>query len=179
MTDLETLLERLRDAAVDHAAAQSPDRVPVRSWPPAVESGARRALIDAWAGDRSTAVARFLVPDPDEFVDLAFLSLLGRPADPVGRSHYLGRLQQGIPRFGSHHSQHRPKVSPSGSAAWPPGFVLCSGDSRFPGDVRRATRSDAASRGPAPKNLGSATVAWRLAVAIDERERYVIGELPR
>ncbi len=35
---------------------------------------------------------------PEHFVDLAYLVLLGRPADPEGRAYYIARLADGAPR---------------------------------------------------------------------------------
>jgi O-antigen chain-terminating methyltransferase len=99
MTDIDKLLERLRAAAAEHVSPQAPTSVTVRSWPPAADVGARRALIDAWTSSRPAGLGPFLVPDSAGFVDLAYAACLGRRADPAGRSHYLRRLQQGAPRL--------------------------------------------------------------------------------
>jgi O-antigen chain-terminating methyltransferase len=177
MTDLDTLVARLRAAAADHASTQLPGQVTVRSWPPVAGGGARRALRDAWASARSTDLRPFLVSDPEDFVELAFLSCLGRPADPGGRGHYLGRLQQGTPRLevlaqlaGSPES-----LAYRGAPAWPLWLRPLLWSLRLPAaGARRATRGvlrrierrmGRRARGDAPG------LVWRLAAQVDDQDR--------
>ena len=182
MTDLDSLLERLRAAAVDHAPPPMPGAVAVRPWLPAVDAGARRALLDAWAADSSWEFKQFLVPDPDGFVELAFLSCLGRPADPAGRGHYLGRLQQGLPRL---EVLAQLAASPEsgkfrGRPPWPLWLYPLLWALRLrTAVVRRGIR--AALRrleGQLGKRVrrGNLGHLWRLAAAIDERNRFEQGE---
>jgi len=183
MTDLDTLLDRLRTAAAEHASPHVPDLVPVRSWPPATESGARKALQDAWASARSYEVEPFLVTDLDAFVELAFVACLGRPADPVGRSHYLGRLRAGIPRLevlaelaGSPESANYRSKPP-----WPLWLRPITWGLRLPSALlRRATRVGLRRiEGVLGRRARRAPVglAWSLARAVDERDRFRESEV--
>ena len=182
MTDLDSLLERLRAAAVDHAPPQMPGAAAVRPWLPAVDAGARRALLDAWAADRSRGFKQFLVPDPDGFVELAFLSCLGRPADPAGRGHYLGRLQQGLPRL---EVLAQLAASPEsgtfrGKPPWPLWLRPLLWALRLrTAVVRRGTRAALRrieSRLGKRVRRGTLGLLWRLAAAIDDRNRFEQGE---
>lgn len=178
MTGLDTLLDRLRTAAAEHASPHVPELVPVRSWPPATESGARKALQDAWVSARSSEVGPFLVTDLDAFVDLAFMACLGRPADPVGRGHYLGRLRAGVPRLevlaelaGSPESARY-----RGKPPWPLWFRPITWGLRLPSAfLRRATRvalrriEGALGRRARRTTTG---LVWSLAGTIDERDRF-------
>ena len=182
MTDIDTLLERLRAAAVDHAPPQIPGAALARRWLSALDAGARRALLDAWASDRSWEFKQFLVPDPDDFVELAFMSCLGRPADAAGRSHYLGRLQQGLPRLEvlAQLASSAESEKFRGKPPWPLWLrpLLWALRVRIP-VVRRGTR--AALRrleGRLGKRArrGTLGLVWRLAGAIDDRDRIQQGE---
>ena len=182
MTDIDTLLERLRAAAVDHAPPQMPGAAAVRPWLPAVDAGARRVLLDAWASDRSWEFKRFLVPDPDGFVELAFLSCLGRPADPAGRGHYLGRLQQGLPRL---EVLAQLAASPEsgtfrGKPPWPLWLRPLLWALRLrTAVVRRGTRAALRrieSRLGKRVRRGTLGLLWQLAAAIDDRNRFEQGE---
>ena len=183
MTDIDTLLDRLRAAAAEHASSQVPERVAVRHWPPTAPSGARQALLDAWATSRSASVEPFLVMDTEAFVELAFLTWVGRAADPVGRGHYLGRLQQGTPRLevlaqlaGSPES-----VMYRGKAQWPLWLRPLLWGLRLPSAfARRGTRAllrRIEGRLGRRARGGGPGLIWRLAGTIDERDRLRQGDI--
>ena len=183
MTDIDALLERLRIAAVDHAPAQAPGPISVRSWPPAVDAGARRALLEAWAPACTSGLKHYLVQEPEDFIELAFLSCLGRSADPVGRGHYLGRLQQRVPRLevlaqlaGSPES-----VKYRGKPRWPLWFHPLLWGLRLPSTLARRGTREALRRIEgrlARRALRSAQgLIWRLARTMDERDRFLSQDL--
>jgi len=183
MTDIDTLLVRLRSAAAEHASPQVADRIPVRSWPPVVGRGARQALLDAWALVRSSRLGQFLVMDSADFIELAFLSCLGRSPDPVGQGHYLGRLQQGVPRLevlaqlaGSQES-----VEYRGKPTWPYWFHPLLWGLRLPSAfVRRTTRAilrRIENRVGSRARAASSGLMWRLAGTIDEMHRSHQGDM--
>jgi SAM-dependent methyltransferase len=99
--DLHTLLARLRDASAAHTDPRLPVDVPARAWvaTPATPSTSN-PLQSALLGGPATvgSLAPFLVIDDDSFVHLAYLRLLGRPADPEGRNFMLQRLGLRTPR---------------------------------------------------------------------------------
>ena len=98
MAEIDTILERLRAAAAQHASPLHPETVAVRPWPSTAEAAIRDVLIDALTLDQSPALGQFLGIDTDDFIDLAFRTYLGRAADPAGRAHYQRAMQQGMPR---------------------------------------------------------------------------------
>ena len=177
MIDIDTLLDRLRTAAAEHVSPQLAAEVPVRSWPPATAGAARQAMLDAWAVARGASFERFLATDSGDFVELAFRTYLGRAPDPVGRAHYLGRQQQGVPRLeilaelaGSQES-----VAYRGRPDWPLWFRPLLRGLRFPaafgrrvarGVLRRIER-----RLGARAESGSLGLMWRLAETIDATNR--------
>ena len=183
MTDIDTLLARLRAAAVEHATAHTPVPVPVRTWFPAADSGARRTLLDAWSSVRPTKLGPFLVPEAEDFIDLAFLSCLGRPADPVGRGHYLGRVQQGIPRLEvlAEMAASPESIKFRGKPKWPLWLRPFLWALQLPAAVaRRGTR--AALRRIEHRFVnhvrgGVLGLLWRLAGDIDDRDRSRQGVL--
>lgn len=99
--DLHTLLARLREASAAHTDPRLPVDVPARAWvaAPATPSTSN-PLQSALLGGPATvgSLAPFLVVDDDSFVHLAYLRLLGRPADPEGRNFMLQRLGLRTPR---------------------------------------------------------------------------------
>ena len=182
MTDIDTLLERLRAAAVDHTPPQMPGAPAVRRWSPAVETGARRAILDAWASDRAVGLKQFLVPDSDDFVELAFLYCLGRSADVSGHRHYLGRLMQGVPRLevlaqlaaSAESEQFR------GPPAWPFWLRPLLWALRVPLPVvprlaRAALRRFEGWLGRRVRR-GNPGLLWLLAGTIDDHDRFEQGE---
>jgi SAM-dependent methyltransferase len=177
MTDIDALLERLRAAAVEHGATRGPDQVPVRRWTSEASGGARRAVLDAWCADRPMALQPFLVPDAEGFVDLGFQSCLGRPPDPAARRHYLGRIQQGMPRLEvlAQLAGSPEAVKYRGEAAWPLHLRPLVWALRLPTTfARRATRALLRRLERRLGNRlrgGALDIAWRLAGAIDERDR--------
>jgi len=182
MTDIETLLERLRSAAVDHAAPDTPVQVPVRRWSTGTDAGARRAIMDGWASIRPWNFRHFLVPGSDDFVEFAFLACVGRPADPVARGHYLGRLQQGMPRLevlaqlgGSPEC-----VKFRGEPPWPLWLRPALWALRVPTDLGRRVVRGVLRRieGRLGKRVRAGAVGdlWRVAGAFDDRDSVRQGE---
>jgi O-antigen chain-terminating methyltransferase len=176
-TDLDTLLDKLRKAAAEHAADDVPDRVQVNRWPRGELTGAASTLCEAWATTRPRGLAHFLVPNDEDFLELAFRSCLGRPADPGGRSHYRGKLQQRTPRL-----EVLAQLSASAEAStfggaprlplWVRPMLRGIG---FPASfVRRGSRAllrRVESRLAVRARRGPVASIWRLADAIDQRDR--------
>lgn len=99
--DLHTLLARLREASAAHTDPRLPGEVPARAWVAAPTTSAEsNPLQRALLGGPATvgSLTPFLVVDDDSFVQLAYLRLLGRPADPEGRAFLLQRLGLRTPR---------------------------------------------------------------------------------
>ncbi|AVO48655.1 hypothetical protein C6568_04780 [Melaminivora suipulveris] len=99
--DLDTLLQRLREAAGDHAepvAGEGCAPVRARPWAPPGARAAAPAL--PWGLlARAGAWRPYLLTDPEEFVQLAYHRLLGREPDSGGAAHWAQRLSQHAPRF--------------------------------------------------------------------------------
>jgi O-antigen chain-terminating methyltransferase len=134
-------------------------------------------LLDAWALVRSSSLGQFLVMDSADFIELAFLSCLGRSPDPIGQGHYLGRLQQGVPRLevlaqlaGSQES-----VEYRGKPTWPFWLRPLLWGLRVPSAfVRRGTRAvlrRIENRVGNRARGASCGLTWRLAGTIDEMHR--------
>ncbi len=177
MTDIDTLLDRLRAAAADHATSQVPEQVAVRHWPPTAPSGARQAVLDTWATSRSSSTGPFLALDAADFIELAFLRCVGRAADPVGRSHYVGRMQQGMPRLEvlAHLAGSPESVKYRGRTHWPFWLRPLLWGLRLPSAfARRVTRALLRRIERRLAQRAGAEVpglAWRLAGAVDEQDR--------
>ena len=176
-TDLDTLLDRLRQAAADHATGDVPDRVPVSSWPGNGSPGVSGALSEAWAASRPRDVARFLVPDDEGFLDLAFRACLGRPSDPGGRSHYRGRLQQRVPRLEviAQLAASPEAIAYGGAPRLPLWVRPLQWGLRFPSSfVQRGSRAvlrRIEARLARRTRRTSAGTLWRLAEATDQLDR--------
>lgn len=177
MTDMETLLERLRAAALEHGSSRMPDQVPVQRWPPAGSGGTRRAVLDAFASGQAMDLERLLALDPDGFLDLGFLSCLGRPPDPTGRAHYLGRMQQGMPRLEvlAQLAASPEAVKSRGKPHWPLHLRVLVRALQLPTPLaRRVTRALLRRiEGHQANRIrgGAIDLVWRLAGAVDERDR--------
>jgi glycosyltransferase involved in cell wall biosynthesis len=69
-----------------------------------------------------TALRELLELDNESFIDAAFLGLLNRPSDPVGKRHYLRRLNNGASKLAVVHDMTQSKEFFSNGVALPDDF---------------------------------------------------------
>lgn len=103
--DLDTLVQRLRAVAAEHAEADAVDGEPAAAQPWAPPGSGAGAAPSPASCDIPWAVAAraggwqpYWLADEDGFVQLAYQRLLGRMPDAGGAAHWIERLRQHAPR---------------------------------------------------------------------------------